>query len=340
MVVRMKAMRTRLVHRSVISIQVSSPYPLALSQWSPDYATALSNWVALEYCGAFAPNTWACHAPESCGKYCPSSVPWNPSLETLTANGCSDMKSDARVALYAPSTIDHILSLPSSVGGSTGYYPPGSTTVVDGYTPSAIQPLTTYATTVPTTPVLIAPSAGSETLVSTLSVQANSLAASTTASSPTSSSLPTPIPSSGLTTGSKAGIGVGVAGGVVLIAVAIISFLNFRKRRRQRLSQQPPHMQYPQQPPMQGAPYYDPQEKSTWRGTYAPPGVHQPPTAYSEAAAYPPQQKAVPVELSSEQRPTELESMSAVNLDPAPSYSDPRASSENAQRFISRTPMD
>jgi hypothetical protein len=47
----------------------------------------------------------------------------------LQPRQCKDMGSDARVALYAPSTLAPYVSLPTSVGGSTGYI---STTVMNG----------------------------------------------------------------------------------------------------------------------------------------------------------------------------------------------------------------
>ncbi|KAI9713105.1 MAG: hypothetical protein M1820_001090 [Bogoriella megaspora] len=240
------------------------------------------------------------------------------------------MKSDARVALYAPSTIQAILSLPTSVGGSTGYFPPGSTTVVVGYTPISVKPVTTYAKTVPTTPVLIAPEAGSESFVSTaadISGTAVTDASTSASSSGVPTSIPSPIstPSSGLSTGSKAGIGVGVAGGVCLLAALGIAFLNFQRRRRARLAQQASGPQYPQYPPnpqhqsYQGAPYYSPQEKANWPGNYVPPNG-QMPTTYGDA-----QYKAqAPVELASEHRVHELGSEPAPGNTPAPPYADPK----------------
>lgn len=65
------------------------------------------------------------HAPESCG------CVWDSSYDLLILNprGCKAMGEDARVALYAPSVLVPYVSLPSTIGGSTGYY---STTVLNG----------------------------------------------------------------------------------------------------------------------------------------------------------------------------------------------------------------
>ena len=85
-------------------------------------STALSPWTALEYCSDLegVNNTWSCHAPESCG------CDWNAteSLLVLAPRGCKAMGKDARVALYAPSALAPFVSLPATVGGSTGYYSP------------------------------------------------------------------------------------------------------------------------------------------------------------------------------------------------------------------------
>lgn len=76
--------------------------------------------IGLEYCTDLQDltNTWTCLAPESCG------CEWNGSwaLQILPTRACGAMGSEARVALYAPSTLLPYVSLPSSVGGSTGYY--------------------------------------------------------------------------------------------------------------------------------------------------------------------------------------------------------------------------
>ena len=84
--------------------------------WDP----AKSPWVGLEYCSDIQDleNTWTCLAPESCG------CKWKGSyeLQILPSRACAAMGSEARVALYAPSTLLAYVSLPSAIGGSTGYY--------------------------------------------------------------------------------------------------------------------------------------------------------------------------------------------------------------------------
>lgn len=256
--------------------------------WDP----ASSPWTALEYCTDIQDiaDTWVCHAPESCG------CEWNSTYDLLVLQpiGCKEMGSNARVALYAPSTLAPYVSLPSTIGGSTGYYSPtvisGTSTwvstAVAGYTPSSFTQLTTYRAA-PTSTVLIdegqtpgpstyAPArsytptaAASGTALS--SQNHNPTTASGTASAPTTSNSTTA--SSGLSTGAKAGIGVGVAVGVCLLAALAWIFFLMGKRHRERRSQQPQQPQYgqgpqypqgpegqhyPQGPPMQGshwAPY-------------------------------------------------------------------------------------
>jgi hypothetical protein len=87
----------------------------------------LSPWTALEYCTDVPDtvDTWACHAPESCG------CEWNSTyaLQVLQPIGCKEMGSNARVALYAPPSLAPYVSLPSTVGGDPGYYSP---TIVSG----------------------------------------------------------------------------------------------------------------------------------------------------------------------------------------------------------------
>ena len=94
--------------------------------------SALSPGTALEYCDDIvnATDTWGCHAPEDCG------CEWHVSADLLFLNpvGCEEMGSEARVALYAPSTLaPHVslpdVSLPSTPGESTGYY---SATTING----------------------------------------------------------------------------------------------------------------------------------------------------------------------------------------------------------------
>ena len=87
-----------------------------------DRIVDLSPWTALEYCTGVqdVDETWICHAPESCG------CQWNATyeLQVLPVRGCQAMGSEARAALYAPSTLAPFVSLPQTFGGSTGYYSP------------------------------------------------------------------------------------------------------------------------------------------------------------------------------------------------------------------------
>ena len=193
------------------------------------------------------------------------------------------MGSDAFVALYAPSALAPYISLPLTVGGSTGYYSPtvsaGSSTwvvtAVPGYTPSPITQLTTYRDP-PTTRRRVAPGvtpdastyasaitwtdtrAGSlsDTVLNTASASHEDTVDGTTSPTlATASSSP-----QSLSTGSKVGIGVGVAGGVCLFASLLIALVIMHKRHKRQAAQnsQPPQPppQWPQSPYMGQAPPY------------------------------------------------------------------------------------
>ena len=101
-------------------------YPL-MSRVTDGNDTALSPWTALEYCSDVSnvTDTWVCHAPESCG------CEWNNTADLLILQprGCKEMGTDARVALYAPSTLAPWISLPTDHAGSRTYY---SGTTVNG----------------------------------------------------------------------------------------------------------------------------------------------------------------------------------------------------------------
>jgi hypothetical protein len=120
-------------HQSVLSTFVFVPL-LTFSK------LALSPWVALEYCDDSAhKDTWVCYSPESCG------CEWTGALGLLSGQprGCEDMGNDARVALYAPSQLAPYVSLPTSHGGSTGYF---TTTTMDGTTTWVAVPKCTMST--------------------------------------------------------------------------------------------------------------------------------------------------------------------------------------------------
>jgi len=106
---------------SAVGTQVCNPLR-PLTNIPLNLRTALSPWTALEYCTDIpgVNNTWTCHAPESCG------CEWNATdnLLVLAPRGCKEMGTNARLALHAPSTIAPFISLPSTIGGSTGYYSP------------------------------------------------------------------------------------------------------------------------------------------------------------------------------------------------------------------------
>lgn len=202
----------------------------------------------------------------------------------LEPRGCKAMGSEALVALYAPEKLAPYVSLPSTAGGSTGYYSPtvsdGSSTWVEtaipGYTPGDFTQLTTYRDA-PTTSVWVDANA-------TPDAESYSTAYSWTGSAPTispdgatSSEDGSGVTATGserpklatessdsedgrLSTGAKVGIGVGVAGGVMLLVGLGVCAYSFGRRRNNKQAQQP---QYPPQSPqthmqMQMPPYLPP----------------------------------------------------------------------------------
>lgn len=129
MVVQTSHTKPMSAHTSAAGTPVRSPShssPSLLKRHT-DQSKALSPWTALEYCQDVnnVEDTWTCHAPESCG------CSWNASesLLVLSPRGCKEMGTDARVALYAPSTLAPFVSLPSTVGGPKTYY---SGTTING----------------------------------------------------------------------------------------------------------------------------------------------------------------------------------------------------------------
>ncbi|KAF7194209.1 hypothetical protein HII31_04446 [Pseudocercospora fuligena] len=175
-------------------------------------------WIGLDYCGTesndFA-NTWTCLSPDSCG------CEWNGSyaLQILPKRSCRAMGSEAKVALYAPSTLLPYVSLPTTVGGSTGYYSTttdsaGSwmviTTVIPNYTPTPWTQFTTYDRNVPDTAVVIldgvtpSPSTNSPAYVYTDSTPPATAPVDSPTNSPSSTagSTLTAPPTSGDTSGS------------------------------------------------------------------------------------------------------------------------------------------
>lgn len=174
------------------------------------------------------------------------------------------MGSDALVALYAPSTLAPYVSLPSTAGGSTGYYSPtlsdGTSswveTAVAGYTPSEFTQLTTYRDA-PTTSVWVDAKAtpGPSTYASAASytgaaptpTDTNDIGSDGETSSGTDPSLATSASdaSDGLSTGAKAGIGAGVGGGVLLLAILVLAFCLIRRRRNKTRQHQIPPPAYP-----------------------------------------------------------------------------------------------
>jgi hypothetical protein len=215
------------------------------------------------------------------------------------------MGSAARVALYAPSALAPYVSLPSTFGGQTLYYSTTRisgtetwiSTALKGYTPTSIGPFTTYSPAAPTSVVQLFPHSkpAPSTLAAAVSLNATvtpvpngawsgGASSSTNTPSTTTSQGPQTVTappsethhvheSSGLSTGAKAGIGVGVAGGVIGIA-ALLGVMYLLRRRRNQNSK----------PELAGEPEHTFSDKSPgWQPGSA---YHSPQPSYSEAYAY------------------------------------------------------
>ncbi|KAK5133567.1 hypothetical protein LTR08_007606 [Meristemomyces frigidus] len=345
--------------------------------------TTLSPWTALELCLDVpgVTDTYICHSPESCG------CEWNATYDLLVlqVRGCKEMGDDARIALYAPTTLAPYVSLPSTIGGSTGYYSPTTvngtstwvSTAVAGYTPATVTELTTYEDG-PSSIVRInakaTPSASTNQAAHSMSATATAPAntASTTSASVSSTSSATSVSSTSsasaaastaalssneLSPGVKAGIGVGVVGGVCLLAAVGLAAFLWGKRQRQRKAHQdvqpaqgpqsPPMQQgtphypspgdkppgwqpgYPMGPPFQQSLYYDPNQQSPymhdgqpqhWAAMPSPPPDER---LQKQVSLSPP---LAPTELPAERRVHEIDSFAAVappaSVSPSPEYAE------------------
>ncbi|KAK4541551.1 hypothetical protein LTR36_007848 [Oleoguttula mirabilis] len=186
------------------------------------------------------------------------------------------------------------------------------------------------------------------------SASAPTSATSTSTSSTSSAAAATSIASlhsNQLSPGAKAGIGIGVAGGVCLLAAVAFAAFLWGKRQRQRKAQdegqaqnpqgpQSPPMQqgmpfypspgekppgwqpsYPMGQPFQQAPYYDPNHQSLYMHDLQPhwAGVPSPPLdqrSLKNASLSPP---LAPAELPAERGVHEIDSVSAAPSPPTPS---------------------
>lgn len=199
------------------------------------------------------------------------------------------MGSDALVAIFAPKQLAPYVSLPSTAGGSTGYYSPtvssGTSTWVETAvpgctyrveqreksrnqltevdTPSQFTQLTTYRDP-PISSVWIDKQAqpGPSTYASAASYTVTASTSTATSPNPSLASNTT-APPHGMSTGAQAGIGAGVAGGVLfLVAVGITIWL--LRRRTKKIDgataaasalKQPLPPQYPHEPNAQQMEY-------------------------------------------------------------------------------------
>lgn len=161
------------------------------------------------------------------------------------------MGSEAYVAISAPISLAPYVSLPSTYGGSTGYYSPTISdgtrswisTAVPGYTPEPFTQLTTYRPA-PRSKVQVDSDAtpGPSTYASARSYTAPA-SRPTTATQESSESTNTasgtvattaPSPAATLSTGAKAGLGIGIGGGVCLIAALGICLYLLHRRKPTR----------------------------------------------------------------------------------------------------------
>ena len=146
----------------------------------------------------------------------------------------------------------------------------------------------------------------------------NTKSASKTAATPASSTsvpAPTHTSSGGMSTGTKVGIGVGVAGGVCLLAaIGIVWFFLRRRKTRDNQIQEGNHGQAPQYAPYggekpppggwQGQPYPGSPQGYHYNPSYAYQGV---PAVIHEAGQTPSEEETVRKRLSPPQPPVEME---------------------------------
>ncbi|ETS85444.1 hypothetical protein PFICI_03469 [Pestalotiopsis fici W106-1] len=147
---------------------------------------------------------------------------------------CSTILFEGNTALPA------YASLPNSTGSSIAW--------TSGFEPTAVYNPTTIATEV------------SGTQVTITSIQTRPLATSPTGtatqSTPTSTTVPpTAASSEGLSTGAKAGIGVGAAGAALLFVATMLLFLLFRRRKRQAKANQDENLAMQHQPDLSNRQY-------------------------------------------------------------------------------------
>ncbi|KAI3539741.1 hypothetical protein CSPX01_08697 [Colletotrichum filicis] len=155
-------------------------------------------WAGLVYCNGTSEQWVACEQ---------SAKP-----TTLTsADACWCPQTSRTVAFTDSSILQNVVQLPTSLGGSVIWQP--------GYVPILTQPNTTPT---PTSP---APT--------TAQAQPPTTTASSTTSQPTATQTSSSDDTAGLTTTTKVGLGVGIAGGCLVLMAALIYIWYSRRKLRQ-----------------------------------------------------------------------------------------------------------
>lgn len=274
-----------------------------------DLEIALSPWESLQYCNDID-ETWICQGPESCG------CEWEDNYNLTNAGTyeatrtCKGMGTSARVALYAPASLVPYVLLPTSKGGSTGYFTPAPASdgltrwyTSKGYTPTNITAyVPTYTRASPTSVVLAE-------VTNTADATATKTGSSTSsATAGTASQTGTANSESSLSTGAKAGIGAGVGGAA--LAAAIIGFLLYRLHKQRKANQAAASQTQQVQPPQGPNAGYGyspvPHGQSEWSCSFASPNSIPP--GYTGGQSYP-----FPQELESKGPVLELPTSSQIH---------------------------
>ncbi|KAK5064292.1 hypothetical protein LTR84_000125 [Exophiala bonariae] len=214
----------------------------------PDYDA--SPYVGLVYCYNTTQVEWSCTHPPS-------------NSDSIQENAPQQCYDDSIVAFAGPSSLQPILSLPTNVGGSTVYFTqvnPTSYSLDPNYSPTTSIRLTAsvptgveFVSDVTKTTTITPPEAGYTSTTSQLLATNTALTSASHAGgetiSPTSSATALEADhSSALSTGAKAGIGVGISIGVLALG-AIAAMLFFRHRKSHQPVPQTEEYVVPAPPP-------------------------------------------------------------------------------------------
>ncbi|KAK1676097.1 hypothetical protein BDP55DRAFT_631786 [Colletotrichum godetiae] len=158
-------------------------------------------WTGLVYCNGTSEEWVACKQ--------------SASPTTLTsADACWCPQTSRTVAFTDSSILQNVVQLPTALGGSVIWQP--------GYVPILTQPNTTPT---PTSPASTTAQAQHPTTTTT---------ASSTTPQPTSAETSSTEETAGMTTSTKVGLGVGIAGGCLVLMAALIYIWYSRRKWRQK----------------------------------------------------------------------------------------------------------